>query len=115
MIPSTEMEYTGKYARMAERFRADGCDNAMIERFVQEEMEADAFRVGEGTTDLDAFRKWMEIPENIREKNYLHKAFCRNCGISSFAGGYNVRQDRYGLILEGNCAKCGAKVARTVD
>ena len=31
------MEYTGKYARMAEQFKADGCDDAMTERFIREE------------------------------------------------------------------------------
>ena len=48
------MEYTGKYKEMAEQFCKNGCNEYMIERFIQKEMEADKFAKGEGTTDIEA-------------------------------------------------------------
>jgi len=38
------MKYTGKYKQLADQFRADGCDEAMIERFIREEIERDEFQ-----------------------------------------------------------------------
>ena len=36
-------------------------------------------------------------------------------GTNSFAEGYAIRQDHYGLIIEGKCAVCGEKIARACD
>ena len=49
------MKFTGKYKQLADQFRADGCDEAMVERFVREEMERDEFKKNKGTTDIDAY------------------------------------------------------------
>ena len=108
------MKYEGKYKEMAEQFRADGCDDYTIEKFIRQKMEMDEFRKGEGTTDLQAYREWMQIPENVRDM-YLHNAFCHNCDVASFAKGYNVRKDKYGIVLEGVCDKCGERIARVID
>lgn len=46
------MEYIGKYKKMAEEFRKDGCDEYTVEKFIRQEMEADEFRKGKNTTDI---------------------------------------------------------------
>lgn len=108
------MKYEGKYKEMVEQFKADGCDDATIEKFIRQEMERDEFRKGEGTTELDAYREWMKLPEDVRNM-YLGNAFCANCGVGTFAKGYNVRKDKYGIVIEGVCSKCGQKIAKVVD
>ena len=108
------MKYFGKYKKLAEEFRKDGADEYMVEKFIREEMERDEFRKGRGTTDLNAFRIWQSWPEERRQL-YLHNAYCPNCRVTSFAEGYNIRQDAYGLMVEGNCEKCGYKIARCRD
>ena len=108
------MKYKGKYAEMAEQFKSDGCDNATVERFIRQEIEADEFRAGEGKPDFDALRQWMKLPDRDREI-LLRNSICTNCGMTSFKSGYFVRKDSYGLILEGRCAKCGSRIARAID
>lgn len=103
-----------KYEKMARQMRADGVDEETIARFVAEEMEEDEFRRGDGITEIEALREWREIPERTREM-LLTNAFCPKCGVAEFAPGYTLRM-RYGSVLvEGRCAKCGAKVARLCD
>lgn len=104
-------KYTGKYAEMAEQFRKDGCDEYTIEKFIRREMEADEFERGHGTTDIEAVRAWKIIPEEMKQE-YLNNAFCRNCGVGSFKAGYNLRMDKFGIVIEGNCARCGKSIAR---
>ncbi|MBQ3338303.1 MAG: hypothetical protein IJG82_01685, partial [Atopobiaceae bacterium] len=100
------MEYEGKYAEMAEQLRADGCDEAMVERFVREEMEADAARAGEGIMQLDAYREFRALPE--WEQEILRtNAFCANCGMTAIAPGFTVRKVSGLLLLEGKCEQCG--------
>lgn len=108
------MKYTGKYKKMAEQFKKDGCDDYMIEKFIREEMEADEFRKEEGTTDIEALRMWNTYPDEAKEM-WLNNAFCINCGVVSFKEGYNLRKDKYGVIIEGVCAKCGEKIVRCCD
>ena len=108
------MNYTGKYKKMAEDFRKDGADEALIEKFIREEMERNKFSKEHGTTDLNAYRIWESWPER-RRNLYLHNALCPNCHVTSFADGFNIRQDTYGLIIEGNCVNCGRRIARCCD
>ena len=108
------IEYTGKYKKMAEQFRADGCDEYTVEKFIREEMEADEWKTSEGTTDFVALKEWGELPE--KEKHILlTNAYCSNCGVVSFAPGYNIRKDKWGLVIEGTCTKCGKAIARARD
>ena len=108
------MKYVGKYKKMAEDFRKDGADEHLVEKFIREEMERDEFRKECGTTDLNAYRIWQSWPEKKRDL-YLHNALCPNCRVTSFAEGYNIREDAYGLIVEGVCEKCGHRIARCCD
>lgn len=106
------MDYEGKYAEMAEQLRADGCDERTVERFVREEMEADEWRAGEGITEFEAFKAWRELPDG-EKRILLTTAFCHNCGTATFSPGYAVRRGKWGLVVEGTCAKCGSRIART--
>lgn len=108
------MEYTGKYKKMAEEFRKDGCDEYTVEKFIRQEMEADEFRKGENTTDIAALRLWKKYSEEEKEL-WLHNAFCIHCGNASFKPGYNLRKGKFGVVIEGLCDKCGEKIARCCD
>ncbi len=108
------MKYIGKYKKMAEEFRKDGADEVLVEKFIREEMEREEFSKEYGTTDLNAYHIWESWPDKRRDL-YLHNAFCPNCHVTSFTEGFNIRQDAYGLIVEGNCIKCGHKIARCCD
>ncbi len=108
------MEYKGKYKKMAERFRKDGCDEYLVEKFIRQEMEADKFAKGEGSTDIEALRLWNTYPEDLKDM-WLHNAFCVNCGVTSFKPGYNLRKDKFGVVIEGYCNNCGEKIVRCCD
>ena len=47
-----------------------------VEKFIRQEMEADEFAKGEGSTDLEAVRFWKAYPDEAKEM-WLTKAFCR--------------------------------------
>ncbi len=44
-----------------------------------------------------------------------HNAVCLNCGAASFPKGYSIRKEKYELVKEGVCDKCGERIARVVD
>lgn len=94
--------------------KADGVSEAIIARFVVEEVEEDEFRRGKGVTEIEALREWRKIPEHIR-KFLLANASCRNCGTTALAPKYTLRMRHSCMLIEGRCAKCGAEVARLCD
>ena len=52
---------------------------------------------------------------NDREKRILlNNAWCSDCrdANASFAPSYTLHADKFGIVIEGNCAKCGCAVAR---
>ena len=100
------MKYEGKYAKMSEDFRRDGLDEYTIEKFIRQEMEEDEFQKGYGTTDIEAAREWKKVPDHVKER-VLNCAYCHNCGDGSFKPGYNLRKDKFGIVIEGFCIKCG--------
>ena len=99
---------------MAEQFRKDGADEYTVEKFIRQEMEMDEFRKGEGTTDVEAVRLWKSYQDEAKEM-WFNNAFCLNCGVASFRPGYNLRKDKFGVVIEGNCSKCGGRIARCCD
>lgn len=109
-----ETAMADKYEEMTRQMRADGVDEAMIERFVAEEKAEAEFRRGRDTTDIEAARTWRGIPESIRQL-LLGNAFCPNCGMASFASGYSLRMRDGFVLIEGRCATCGAEIARLCD
>ena len=86
----------------------------MVERFIREEMDRDEFKKSIGITDLDACREWKSWPERRRQM-YLGNSFCAKCGVTSFAPGYTIRKDQFGLIIEGKCSVCGSRIVRCCD
>ncbi len=86
--------------------RADSVSEAMIARFVAEEMGEDEFRRHKGVTEIEALREWRKIPEHIR-KLLLANAFCRNCGTTEFVPEYTLRMHHSCVLIEGSCMKCG--------
>jgi|GEM_PF-751388 len=108
------MEYTGKYKGMAEQFRKDGCDEYIVEKFIRQEMEKDEFHKGDGITDPEAVKLWNTYPDGTKDM-WLHNAFCTNCRVSSFAPGYVLRKDNFGVVIQGKCEKCGEPMTRCCD
>lgn len=64
---------------------------------------------------FEAHKRWVQIAEDNRNR-LLDNGFCINCGVSTFASGYGLELDKYGnIIIEGECSRCGAKMARVVE
>lgn len=57
-----------------------------------------------------ALAAWDAI-SNEEKRILLNNAWCRDAN-ASFAPGYTLRADKFGIVIEGNCAKCGCAVAR---
>ena len=109
------MEYKEKYKEMAEQFRKDGIDEYLVEKFIREEMDRDEFLKNEGSTELEAYKEWISWSEE-RRQFYLGNAFCGQCGgRTSFASRYSIRQNKWNLVVEGTCSKCGGKIRRLCD
>lgn len=99
---------------MAEQLQKDGCDEYTIERFIRQEKDAEEFDKNEGTTDIEAVRLWKSYSDETKEM-WLHNAFCINCGNASFRPGYNLRKNKFGLVIEGFCDKCEGRIVRCCD
>ena len=63
---------------------------------------------------LDAKRKWMSIPVDIRRK-LEQNVWCSTCKTTVQIEKYTVKDSKQGLILEGKCKSCGGMVARVID
>lgn len=63
---------------------------------------------------LDAKRKWMSIPVDIRRK-LEQNVWCSTCKTTVQIENYTVKDSKHGLILEGKCKKCRGMVARVID
>jgi len=44
----------------------------------------------------------------------LRNVFCTKCGVTTIID-YKILDDKYGIVLEGKCKKCGVKVARYIE
>lgn len=53
---------------MAEQLLKDGCDEYTIEKFIQQEKDADEFARNEGTTDIEAVRLWKSYPNEAKDR-----------------------------------------------
>lgn len=44
----------------------------------------------------------------------INNAWCRDCrdANASFAPGHTLRADKFGIVIEGKCAKCGCAIVR---
>ncbi|WP_026690256.1 hypothetical protein [Alteribacter aurantiacus] len=64
-------------------------------------------------TDLNAEKKWREIPKDIREK-LISNVFCGSCFETTIVD-YVIKDHSDGILLEGKCKTCGKAVARLVE
>ncbi|WP_347562658.1 nucleoside triphosphate pyrophosphohydrolase [Clostridium sp. HBUAS56010] len=64
-------------------------------------------------SDIKALKLWSGVPQEWREI-LLNNVFCSNCKLTSIVN-YAVKIEKHGLILEGECAKCGKPVTRVVE
>jgi len=83
-------------------------------------MSAGEIEVMNKPINLEAYREWQSWPEK-RWQFFLNNALCSECSragknpLTSFADGYTIRKDFYGLIVEGNCSRCGKRIARCCE
>ena len=83
-------------------------------------MSAGEIEVMNKPINLEAYREWQSWPEK-RWQFFLNNALCSECSragknsLTSFADGYTIRKDFYGLIVEGNCSRCGKRNARCCE
>jgi len=64
--------------------------------------------------DLQAAQKWAKIPKHFQQL-ILKNVNCSNCSSVTTIVDYSLHYDKYGILLEGKCIKCGKDVARVVE
>ncbi|RLQ94518.1 hypothetical protein [Falsibacillus albus] len=63
---------------------------------------------------MDANKKWLAIPEDIRRK--LRKnVFCTNCSDVVEIEQFTIEDHSNGIVLEGKCKVCGNGVSRVIE
>ena len=63
---------------------------------------------------VKAEAKWDSIPHHIQEQ-LLRNVWCTHCSDMTTITDFQGRVERGDLILTGNCATCGGKVARLIE
>ncbi|HEY5583555.1 MAG TPA: hypothetical protein VIK78_03585 [Ruminiclostridium sp.] len=63
--------------------------------------------------NFKAIQKWGKIPKNIKEL-LVNNVFCPGCGVTTIVE-YSINVNKFGVLLEGKCKKCGNEVARLVE
>jgi hypothetical protein len=63
--------------------------------------------------DLEAIKKWNKIPKNLQVL-IINNVFCSTC-LTTTVVEYSIKNDIYGVLIEGKCKKCGKDVARLVE
>lgn len=63
--------------------------------------------------DFKAAQKWAKIPKNVQEQ-FLKNVFCTTCSVTTIVN-YSLHNDKLGVLLKGQCKKCGKDVVRVVE
>lgn len=63
---------------------------------------------------IEANKKWLSIPADYRQM-VIRNVFCGHCLDTVQIEKYIIKDFRDTIVLEGNCKKCGNKVARVID
>ncbi|MDQ0159755.1 hypothetical protein [Alkalibacillus salilacus] len=63
---------------------------------------------------MEANKKWLSIPKDIREK-LITNVFCSNCRGSATITGFTIEYHEAGIVLKGECKACGNNVSRVVE
>ena len=64
-------------------------------------------------TKLSVKDKWEKLNPEFKEL-ILNNAFCHRCSITTITD-YILKNDKYGILIEGKCSKCGGVVVRLVE
>lgn len=64
-------------------------------------------------TDFKAAQKWVKVTKQIKQA-ILGNVFCSSCGVTTIVE-FTMHDNKFGIILEGKCGKCGRDVARVVE
>ena len=64
--------------------------------------------------DLKAERLWAAVPPASKEK-ILSAVWCGKCRTGVRIVDYSIAEERGDVILRGECAVCGGRVARLVE
>ncbi|GAU76738.1 DUF1801 domain-containing protein [Fusibacter sp. 3D3] len=64
-------------------------------------------------SDIKALKKWSKVPLNVQAL-LVGNVFCSKCGVTTIVD-YGIHEDRFGVVLNGFCQKCGGRVARIVE
>ena len=64
--------------------------------------------------DLKAGKRWNSIPQDIQKK-LLDDVYCVYCRDETTIVDYNILNDKFGIVLEGNCKKCSGAVNRLIE
>lgn len=64
-------------------------------------------------SDMKALKKWSKIPPNV-QRQLIENVFCSKCGVTTIVD-YGIHDDRFGIVLNGFCKKCGGRVARMIE
>ena len=62
--------------------------------------------------DFKAAQKWAKIPKNFQQE-LIRNVYCPTCFETPIMD-YTLQDDKFGVVLEGKCKKCGGDVARLV-
>lgn len=80
------------------------CGNEVVTTILKEELK---------DLNKSALEKWNAIPERVQ--NLLIKnVFCKTCGVTTIVD-FDIKNDEFGIVLEGKCKKCGNGVARFIE
>ncbi|MET3683182.1 hypothetical protein ABID56_001273 [Alkalibacillus flavidus] len=63
---------------------------------------------------MEVNKKWLSIPEDIREK-LMTNVFCSKCRGNATITDFKVEGHDLGIVLLGKCQACGNDVARVVE
>lgn len=108
--------------------RYDYLDSSLKERGYSPRQHADlgtmadalVFNPASGIPECDrngssqkALATWDAMGDK-EKRILLNNAWCHRCndGSASFAAGYTLHADEFGVVIEGKCAKCGESIAR---
>jgi len=64
-------------------------------------------------SDMKALKKWSKIPPHVQQL-LIGNVYCSKCGVTTIVD-YGIHDDRFGVVLNGFCKKCGGRVARMVE
>lgn len=61
-----------------------------------------------------AMSKWLSIPEGTR-RLFMGNVWCTRCRDVTTIEDFTVKMDKFGIVLEGHCAKCKHQVVRVIE